>query len=188
MSKFIVFNTLSQASNYIKRQRSHYHSDGCGCCWSSTNYSINNNKVMQIDSGESMGDFYIETHVLGRVKKRSMASQAVAQDSEDSISVKYHSMLLWWDNLRALYDQTHAVKSRLCLLFTSVFYLLKTNTMKQLFFIILSIILMLTSVYSLFTVTTNNEIIGSIVAFILSSGLGLVSVLDANYETKHNRL
>jgi uncharacterized membrane protein len=60
--------------------------------------------------------------------------------------------------------------------------------MKQLFFIILSIILMLTSVYSLFTVTTNNEIIGSIVAFILSSGLGLVSVLDANYELKHNRL
>jgi hypothetical protein len=47
---------------------------------------------------------------------------------------------------------------------------------------------MLTSVYSLFTVTTNNEIIGSVVAFILSSGLGLVSVLDANYETKHNRL
>ena len=60
--------------------------------------------------------------------------------------------------------------------------------MKQLFFIILSIILMLTSVYSLFTVTTNNEIIGSVVAFILSSGLGLVSVLDASYEAKHNRL
>jgi hypothetical protein len=74
MPNFIVFNTLSQASNYIKRQRSHYYSEGCGCCWSSTNYSINNNKVMQIDSGENMGYFYIETHVLGRVKKRSMAS------------------------------------------------------------------------------------------------------------------
>lgn len=60
--------------------------------------------------------------------------------------------------------------------------------MKQLFFIILSIILMLTSVYSLFTVTTDNEIIGSVVAFILSSGLGLVSLLDASYEAKHNRL
>ena len=47
---------------------------------------------------------------------------------------------------------------------------------------------MLTSVYSLFTVTTNNEIIGSVVAFILSSGLALVSVLDAGYEAKHNRL
>jgi hypothetical protein len=60
--------------------------------------------------------------------------------------------------------------------------------MKQLFFIILSIILMLTSVYSLFTVTTDNEIIGSVVAFILSSGLALVSVLDAEFEAKHNRL
>jgi hypothetical protein len=47
---------------------------------------------------------------------------------------------------------------------------------------------MLTSVYSLLTVTTNNEIIGSVVAFILSSGLGLVSVLDAEFEAKHNRL
>ena len=74
MANFIVFNTLSQASNYIKRQRSHYHSDGCGCCWNSTSYSINNDKVIQIDSGESMGYFYIDIHVLGRVKKRLMAS------------------------------------------------------------------------------------------------------------------
>ena len=60
--------------------------------------------------------------------------------------------------------------------------------MKQLFFIIVSIILMLTSVYSLFTVTTDNEIIASVVAFILSYSLGLIAVLDGEFEAKHNRL
>jgi hypothetical protein len=60
--------------------------------------------------------------------------------------------------------------------------------MKQLFFIILSVVLMLMSTYALFTSTGSNEATAAIVAFILSCGLGLVAVLDYDYQTKHNRL
>ena len=60
--------------------------------------------------------------------------------------------------------------------------------MKQLFFISLGIILMLTSVFSLWTSTTNNEIVGSVTAFILSAVLAFVAILDYDYQTKHNRL
>ena len=47
---------------------------------------------------------------------------------------------------------------------------------------------MLMSTYALFTSTGSNEATAAIVAFILSCGLGLVAVLDYDYEAKHNRL
>jgi NADH:ubiquinone oxidoreductase subunit K len=60
--------------------------------------------------------------------------------------------------------------------------------MKQLFFISLGIILMLISIYSVWTSTTNNEVVGSVTAFILSAVLAFIAVLDYDYQTKHNRL
>ena len=60
--------------------------------------------------------------------------------------------------------------------------------MKQLFFIILSVVLMLMSTYALFTAVDSKEATASIIAFILSCGLGLVAVLDYDYQTKHTKL
>jgi hypothetical protein len=60
--------------------------------------------------------------------------------------------------------------------------------MKQLFFISLGIILMLTSVCSLWTSTTNNEIVGSVIAFILSAVLAFVAILDYEYRTNSTKL
>jgi hypothetical protein len=47
---------------------------------------------------------------------------------------------------------------------------------------------MLTSVCSLWTSTTNNEIVGSVTAFILSAVLAFVAILDYDYQTKHTKL
>jgi hypothetical protein len=69
MSNFIVFNTLAQARNFIKRQQTYYHSDGCGCCYYALNYFISNKKVVQVHSGSSMGADYTKVYVLGRVRK-----------------------------------------------------------------------------------------------------------------------
>lgn len=60
--------------------------------------------------------------------------------------------------------------------------------MKQLFFIILSIVLMLMSTYSLLISTNSEEATASVIAFILSCALGIVAVLDAEYRSKQHRL
>ena len=68
MSNFIVFNTLAQARNFIKRQQTYYYIDGCGCCSGGLHYSIDNKKVIQVYSGLNMGRNYRQIHVLGRIK------------------------------------------------------------------------------------------------------------------------
>jgi intergrase/recombinase len=68
MSNFIVFNTLAQARNFIKRQQTYHYTDGCGCCYYALNYFISNKKVVQVYSGSSMGRDYRKMHVLGRIK------------------------------------------------------------------------------------------------------------------------
>lgn len=60
--------------------------------------------------------------------------------------------------------------------------------MKQLFFIILSVILMLMSTYSLLQSANSQEATASIIAFILSCTLGLVAVLDYDYQSKQHKL
>ena len=68
MTNFIVFNTLSQARNFIKRGRRYYTSDGCGCCYQSLDTYISGNKVVEVLSGSSMGRDYRQFSVLGRIK------------------------------------------------------------------------------------------------------------------------
>lgn len=68
--KFIVFNTKSQAKNFVKRQVSYYHSEGCGCCHQTTHTIIcsKTNKVLFVDYGEWTGSAFYNITVLGRIK------------------------------------------------------------------------------------------------------------------------
>lgn len=68
MTQFIVFNTLNQAKNYIKRHRPRYFSDGCGCCWATSHYEIQDNKVLYRNYGESRGNRYYTVWVIGKIK------------------------------------------------------------------------------------------------------------------------
>lgn len=56
--------------------------------------------------------------------------------------------------------------------------------MKQLFFMILSCTLILCSTISLLQVNSFNEIIGSVIAMILSIILFIVVILDTDYTPK----
>lgn len=60
--------------------------------------------------------------------------------------------------------------------------------MKQLFFIILSVILMLMSTYALLQSADSREATASVIAFILSCTLGIVAILDYEYQSKHHKL
>lgn len=70
MNNFIVFNTESQAKNYVKRQKSYYHNEGCGCCYSQMGYSIDykTKLVMAHSSGSHIGEYYHNIVVIGRIK------------------------------------------------------------------------------------------------------------------------
>jgi hypothetical protein len=67
---FIVFNTVSQANNYIKRNPGHNHRDGCGCCSSELYLYIDGSKVVEIYINQSVGHFTAKATVIGRIKKR----------------------------------------------------------------------------------------------------------------------
>lgn len=69
MKKFIIFNNMSQAKNFVKRQKSHYHNEGCGCCHNS-NYTKIDEKlnVISVYSGEYQGSGFCHVTVLGRIK------------------------------------------------------------------------------------------------------------------------
>ena len=59
----------SQAKNYLTKLYSSYHNEGCGCCYSSTNYIINNRRIIQISSGASIGNHYSIYKVIAVIKK-----------------------------------------------------------------------------------------------------------------------
>jgi hypothetical protein len=67
---FIVFNTVNQANNYIKRNPGHKHSDGCGCCSSELYLYIDGNKVVESYIRQYAGSFTARATVIGRIKKR----------------------------------------------------------------------------------------------------------------------
>ena len=68
--KFIVFNTKSQAKNFVKRQKSYSRNEGCGCCHQTTHTMICNktNKVLHVNYGEWTGAIFHNITVLGRIK------------------------------------------------------------------------------------------------------------------------
>lgn len=68
MTQFIVFHTLNQAKNYIKRHRPKHFSDGCGCCWTASHYEIQDNKVLYRNYGERQGCRYCTVRIIGKIK------------------------------------------------------------------------------------------------------------------------
>jgi len=70
MDKFIIFKTFSQAKNYVKRQKTSYHWEGCGCCSSNTFHRIDKNKKLVLEeySGENRGSYFCKISVVGRIK------------------------------------------------------------------------------------------------------------------------
>lgn len=68
---FILFNTKSQALNYIKRNYpSCGHDEGCGCCWWRQGGFIDGNKVYSYAEGEYIGDYKYTKKVIGRIKTK----------------------------------------------------------------------------------------------------------------------
>jgi hypothetical protein len=69
-NKFIVFSTLGQAKNYIKRKlHSHSYDDGCGCCYSYSYPVIQGKKILYIEHGSFGGNLTTTVTVIGRYKR-----------------------------------------------------------------------------------------------------------------------
>lgn len=69
---FIVFNTESQAKNYIKRNNhlNYYHNEGCGCCFSHNSLFIDGNKLVKSCIESHQGDFRASAIIIGKIKSR----------------------------------------------------------------------------------------------------------------------
>lgn len=59
----------SQAKNYFSKLESHHHNDGCGCCYNSTDYVIDKNRILCKISGENKGNYYNNVSVIAKIKK-----------------------------------------------------------------------------------------------------------------------
>ena len=66
---FIVFNTLAQAENFVKRQPDFDETHSCGCCSTTRQTIIDDDRVVEIVWENVRGDVEIHTNVLGRIKK-----------------------------------------------------------------------------------------------------------------------
>jgi len=66
---FIIFNTLAQARNYVKRQHDYHFVEGCRCCSHGESASIQGDKVIKTYFDEHMGNYQFNVEVLGRIKK-----------------------------------------------------------------------------------------------------------------------
>lgn len=66
--KFIVFNTVSQAKNYAKRQKTYYWQEGCGCCWASLQVFVEDNKVLELYTHSHIGNVRAGMKVIGKIK------------------------------------------------------------------------------------------------------------------------
>ena len=71
---FIVFKTLSQAKNYVKKQPDYHMNEGCGCCSTSYFHTIDNDLVVYISMSERAGDVRFDRQVVGRIKKKKGVS------------------------------------------------------------------------------------------------------------------
>jgi hypothetical protein len=70
MKNFIVFSTLSQAKNYVKRNLSgHYHSEGCGCCYSESYSLIQGKRIVYVYRNSYADNLTTEVTVIGRYKR-----------------------------------------------------------------------------------------------------------------------
>lgn len=70
MKKFIIFSTLSQAKNFIKRKLPKYSwSEGCGCCYSYSYPSIQGKRILYVQHYSSAGSPTTEVTVIGRYKR-----------------------------------------------------------------------------------------------------------------------
>ena len=69
---FIIFNTKSQAMNYIKRNkhRNYFHDEGCGCCYFSHSLFIDSDKVIESHSATHQGCTTASAIVIGKIKSR----------------------------------------------------------------------------------------------------------------------
>lgn len=71
MKKFMIFNTKSQAENWIKRNRknlSFYYPEGCGCCSIEKKARIDGNKIVSVYCNQSRGYFSADAEIIGKIK------------------------------------------------------------------------------------------------------------------------
>lgn len=69
-NRFIVFSTLSQAKNYIKRNlKSYHHDEGCGCCYNYASARIQGKRIVYVNVHSYVGDLSTEVTVIGRYKR-----------------------------------------------------------------------------------------------------------------------
>jgi hypothetical protein len=64
---------------------------------------------------------------------------------------------------------------------------MKRNKNKALFFAWLSMAMMVVSLWGIWTSKGTNEIVGGIMAFILSAFLGIIAILDYEYTKKQEK-
>lgn len=70
MKNFIVFSTLSQAKNFIKRNLPKYYSnDGCGCCYSDSYPLIQGKRIVYVQKHSHAGNLSTTVTVVGRYKR-----------------------------------------------------------------------------------------------------------------------
>lgn len=67
---FIIFNTLNQVNNYLKRHPEHNHIEGCGCCWSRYGTAFDGKNVVEYHISSYAGGITSSATVIGRLKKR----------------------------------------------------------------------------------------------------------------------
>ena len=69
-NKFIVFSTLSQAKNFIKRNLpTRYYNDGCGCCYTDYYPLIQGKRIVYVQKYSNVGDLTTTVTVIGRYKR-----------------------------------------------------------------------------------------------------------------------
>jgi hypothetical protein len=71
MKKFIIFNTKSQAENWIKRNKRtlfFYEPEGCGCCWTEGEVHIDKNKIVSVYCNQSQGYYSASARIIGKIK------------------------------------------------------------------------------------------------------------------------
>jgi hypothetical protein len=70
-NNIIVFNTLSQAKNYLNRTKAYFRDEGCGCCSYGSSYFLDTKTklVLRKVYSCSMGSIDYDVTVVGRVKK-----------------------------------------------------------------------------------------------------------------------
>lgn len=67
---FIVFKTLSQVKNFIKRNKGYESDHGCGCCYTDSHYRFDptTKLVLHVVGGRSAGCAYCTAKAVGRLK------------------------------------------------------------------------------------------------------------------------